>query len=111
MQKKLRIISRNSDLAMWQARHVEQQINLLYPDIDIEIIGITTQGDKLLDRSLDKIGGKGLFIKELEVALQNNLADLAVHSLKDLPANLTPGICLDVAYIPLKSQISFAASG
>ena len=55
MQKKLRIISRNSDLAMWQARHVEQQINLLYPDIDIEIIGITTQGDKLLDRSLDKI--------------------------------------------------------
>ena len=91
MQKKLRIISRNSDLAMWQARHVEQQINLLYPDIDIEIIGITTQGDKLLDRSLDKIGGKGLFIKELEVALQNNLADLAVHSLKDLPANLTPG--------------------
>ena len=94
MQKKLRIISRNSDLAMWQARHVQQQINLHYPDINIEIIGITTQGDRLLDRSLDKIGGKGLFIKELEVALLNNKADLAVHSLKDLPANLTPGFKL-----------------
>jgi hydroxymethylbilane synthase len=90
MQKNIRIITRNSDLAMWQARHVAQKIKQLYPDIKTEIIGITTQGDRFLDTSLDKIGGKGLFIKELEQALINQDADIAVHSLKDLPANLTP---------------------
>lgn len=86
--KKIRIISRNSKLAMWQALHVEEQLKLKYPHLEIEIIGITTEGDRILDKSLDKIGGKGLFIKELESQLLLGNADIAVHSLKDLPANL-----------------------
>ncbi len=88
IQNTIRIISRNSELALWQARFVEQEIKRIYPQVKVEIKGITTQGDKLLDRSLDKIGGKGLFIKELEQSLLCNEADIAVHSLKDLPANL-----------------------
>lgn len=86
--KKIRIISRNSKLAMWQALHVEEQLKLKYPHLKVEIIGITTEGDRILDKSLDKIGGKGLFIKELESQLLLGNADIAVHSLKDLPANL-----------------------
>lgn len=91
---KLRIISRNSALALWQANFVKASLNELYPDLQTEIIGITTQGDKILDRSLDKIGGKGLFIKELELALLEDTADIAVHSLKDLPAKLNPDFIL-----------------
>ncbi|MDD3267541.1 MAG: hydroxymethylbilane synthase [Burkholderiales bacterium] len=91
---KLRIVSRNSKLAMWQATHVQDLLVKLYPDIQIEIIGITTEGDRILDKSLDKIGGKGLFIKELETHLLNKTADIAVHSLKDLPANLFPEFSL-----------------
>ena len=83
---KLRIISRNSKLALVQASFVSDKIKELYPDLEIEIIGITTQGDKILDKTLDKIGGKGLFIKELQQHLLDGTADLAVHSLKDLPA-------------------------
>lgn len=94
MNKPLKIISRNSKLAMWQANFVSQQLTSLYPDLKIEIIGITTKGDKILDKALDKIGGKGLFIKELEHAIQNNTADLAIHSLKDLPAVLPHGFSL-----------------
>ncbi|RTK98617.1 MAG: hydroxymethylbilane synthase [Proteobacteria bacterium] len=86
----IRIISRNSKLAMWQANHVKQILSSHYPEISIEIIGVTTEGDRILDKSLDKIGGKGLFIKELETQLMMKSADLAVHSLKDLPANLLP---------------------
>ena len=92
--KKLRIISRNSKLALWQANFVRQQLLIHYPDLEIEIIGVTTSGDKLLDGSLSKIGGKGLFIKELEVGLLNNEADIAVHSLKDLPVSLNSEFCL-----------------
>ena len=88
--QKIRIVSRNSQLAMWQARHVEQQLRLHYPELEVEIIGITTEGDRILDKSLEKIGGKGLFIKELEYQLLAGTADIAVHSLKDLPANLAP---------------------
>lgn len=86
--KQLKIISRNSKLALWQAEHVQQLLKQHYPDIMIEIIGVTTEGDRILDKSLDKIGGKGLFIKELEQQLLAGNADIAVHSLKDLPANL-----------------------
>lgn len=86
----IRIISRNSKLAMWQANHVKQELSRHYPELSIEIIGVTTEGDRILDKSLDKIGGKGLFIKELETQLIMKTADLAVHSLKDLPANLLP---------------------
>ncbi len=92
--KKIRIISRKSPLAMAQANIVKAQLQTIHSDLDVEIIGVTTKGDEILDQALDKIGGKGLFIKELEIALQNNKADLAVHSLKDLPANLLPGFSL-----------------
>lgn len=92
--QKIRIITRNSKLAMWQAEHVQQQLINLYPQMLVEIIGITTEGDRILDKSLDKIGGKGLFIKELETQLLAGAADIAVHSLKDLPANLITGFKL-----------------
>ena len=92
--QKLRIISRSSKLALWQADYVLQQLLIHYPNLEIEIIGVTTKGDRILDGSLSKLGGKGLFIKELEVGLLNNGADIAVHSLKDLPVSLNPEFCL-----------------
>lgn len=85
----MRIATRKSKLALWQANHVANLIQKIYPDIVIEIRGFTTKGDKITDQSLSQIGGKGLFIKELEVALQNGEADIAVHSLKDIPAKLS----------------------
>ena len=88
MIKKITIASRESPLAMWQAKHIKTQLNLLYPDLTIQIKGFKTQGDIILDKSLATIGGKGLFIKELEQALLSKDADLAVHSMKDLPMNI-----------------------
>lgn len=88
MIKKITIASRESPLAIWQAEHIKTQLNLLYPDLSIQIKGFKTQGDIILDKSLATIGGKGLFIKELEQALLNKDADLAVHSMKDLPMNI-----------------------
>ena len=88
---KLTIASRESRLAMWQAEHVKAQLHLLYPHCNIEILGMTTRGDQILDRALSKVGGKGLFVKELEVAMADGKADLAVHSLKDVPMELPPG--------------------
>ena len=88
MIKKITIASRESPLAMWQAKHIKTQLNLLYPDLTIQIKGFKTQGDIILDKSLATIGGKGLFIKELEQALLNKDADLAVHSMKDLPMDI-----------------------
>ncbi|MFN4328045.1 MAG: hydroxymethylbilane synthase [Limnobacter sp.] len=85
---KIRIASRESRLAMWQAEHVKDRLLGLPGVTEVEIIGMTTQGDQILDRSLSKIGGKGLFIKELEVALLEGRADLAVHSGKDIPMEL-----------------------
>ncbi|WP_338844463.1 hydroxymethylbilane synthase [Massilia sp. W12] len=90
------IASRESRLAMWQAQTVQQQLSLLYPQCSINILGMTTRGDQILDRSLSKVGGKGLFVKELEVALEEKRADLAVHSLKDVPMELPPGFALPV---------------
>jgi hydroxymethylbilane synthase len=88
---RLVIVSRESRLAMWQAEHVKTQLSLLYPHCNIEILGMTTRGDQILDRTLSKVGGKGLFVKELEVAMADGLADLAVHSLKDVPMELPAG--------------------
>ena len=76
---------------MWQAEHVRAQLSLLYPQCSIEILGMTTRGDQILDRALSKVGGKGLFVKELEVAMAEGRADLAVHSLKDVPMDLPEG--------------------
>ena len=92
--KKLVIASRESMLAMWQAEHIKGRLKALYPDCEVEILGMTTRGDQILDRTLSKIGGKGLFIKELEQALQDGRADLAVHSIKDVPMELPVGFAL-----------------
>jgi hydroxymethylbilane synthase len=91
---KLIIASRESRLAMWQAEHVRAQLSLLYPQCSIEILGMTTRGDQILDRALSQVGGKGLFVKELEVAMAEGRADLAVHSLKDVPMDLPDGFAL-----------------
>nr|WP_250208003.1 hydroxymethylbilane synthase [Curvibacter sp. CHRR-16] len=86
------IATRESRLALWQARHV--QALLQQQGLGVELLGMTTQGDQILDRTLSKVGGKGLFVKELEVALQEGRADLAVHSLKDVPMELPEGFAL-----------------
>jgi hydroxymethylbilane synthase len=88
------IASRESALAMWQAEHIRDRLSTLYPQTKVSILGMTTQGDQILNVSLSKIGGKGLFVKELETALEDGRADLAVHSLKDVPMNLPDGFTL-----------------
>lgn len=92
--KKLIIASRESALAMWQANHIQARLRALYPDCDVQILGMTTTGDQILDKPLANIGGKGLFIKELENALYDGRADLAVHSMKDVPMNMPEGFAL-----------------
>ena len=79
---------------MWQAQHVRDRLLALYPHCDVQILGMTTRGDQILDRTLSKVGGKGLFVKELEVAMSEGRADLAVHSLKDVPMELPAGFAL-----------------
>lgn len=92
--RKLVIASRESALAMWQARHIQARLQALYPEATVEILGMTTTGDQILDSPLARIGGKGLFVKELEQALADGRADLAVHSMKDVPMNLPEGFAL-----------------
>jgi len=94
LPQKLVIASRESALAMWQARHIQQRLQSLYPGMQVEILGMTTTGDQILDSPLSSIGGKGLFVKELEQALADGRADLAVHSMKDVPMNLPDGFSL-----------------
>jgi len=79
---------------MWQARHIQSRLQSLYPDTEVTILGMTTTGDQILDTPLAKVGGKGLFVKELETALADGRADLAVHSMKDVPMNLPEGFIL-----------------
>jgi hydroxymethylbilane synthase len=91
LPQKIVIASRESALAMWQARHIQARLLELYPRMQVEILGMTTTGDQILDSPLARIGGKGLFVKELEQALEDGRADLAVHSMKDVPMNLPEG--------------------
>ena len=91
---RLRIATRQSELAMWQARDVAQRLAALDDVDDVELVPMSTRGDDILDRSLQKIGGKGLFIKELEIAMQASRADIAVHSMKDVPAKMPDGFCI-----------------
>ena len=79
---------------MWQSEHVAAELKRLYPHCEVSILGITTRGDQIVDRPLAQIGGKGLFVKELEAALEDGRADLAVHSAKDVPMRLSQGLCL-----------------
>ncbi|WP_436899405.1 hydroxymethylbilane synthase [Acinetobacter gyllenbergii] len=94
--KTLKIATRQSPLALWQAEHIRSRLNALYPDLTVELLKFVTQGDKILDTPLAKIGGKGLFVKELEAALLDGRADLAVHSMKDVPMHLPEGLSLAV---------------
>ncbi|MEW9899098.1 hydroxymethylbilane synthase [Chitinivorax sp. PXF-14] len=96
LPSRLVIASRESLLAMWQAEHIQARLRALYPGLEVDILGMTTQGDRILDVTLNKIGGKGLFVKELEVALEEGRADIAVHSMKDVPMNLPEGFTLAV---------------
>jgi len=100
MPKTLRIATRQSELALWQARHVQVRLQTALPEIDVVLLPIRTEGDRILDRPLAEIGGKGLFLKELEAALVAGEADLAVHSMKDVPAELPPGMALPVVLAP-----------
>ncbi len=88
----LRIATRKSPLALWQAEHVRQRLQTLHPGLEVELVTMTTQGDRVLDSPLAKIGGKGLFVKELENGMLDGRADIAVHSMKDVPAELPTGL-------------------
>jgi hydroxymethylbilane synthase len=93
MARNVVIATRESRLAMWQAEHVRDLLQRRFGD-SVSLLAMTTRGDQILDRSLSKVGGKGLFVKELETALEDGRADLAVHSLKDVPMDLPPGFAL-----------------
>ena len=92
----IRIATRKSPLAMWQAEHVAAALRAAHPGLQVELLGMSTQGDKILDTPLAKIGGKGLFVKELEQGMLEGRADLAVHSMKDVPVELPAGLHLPV---------------
>ena len=91
MKTALRIATRESPLALWQAEFVKAALQAQHPDIQVELLGMTSRGDQLLDAPLNKVGGKGLFVKELEAALLAGDADIAVHSMKDVPTVLPDG--------------------
>ena len=92
--RKLVIATRRSRLALWQAEHIAAQLKKFHPKLGVELLPLSTRGDELIDQRLDKAGGKGLFVKELESAMAEGRADLAVHSMKDVPAELPPGFAL-----------------
>jgi hydroxymethylbilane synthase len=96
-QAPLRIATRKSQLALWQAEHVAALLRAAHPGLEVELVPMVTQGDRIQDRTLAAIGGKGLFIKELEVALEEERADIAVHSMKDLPGDLPDGLIIGAA--------------
>src|SRR5471030_3322519 len=95
---------------MWQAEHVRDRLRGLHPRCQVELLGLSTRGDEVLDTSLSKIGGKGLFVKELEVALADGRADLAVHSAKDVPMELPEGFALG-AYLEREDPRDAFVSG
>jgi len=92
--KRLVIATRRSRLALWQAEHVKRQLEARHPGLEVALLPLSTRGDELVDVRLDDAGGKGLFIKELESAMAEGRADIAVHSMKDVPAELPPGFAL-----------------
>ena len=90
--KQLRIATRSSPLALWQAEDVSRRLKDIYPELDIQLVTMTTRGDKILDAPLAKVGGKGLFVKELETGMLDGIADIAVHSMKDVPVEFPEGL-------------------
>lgn len=97
MSGALRIATRRSRLALWQAEHVASRLAAVHPGLVVSLVPIVTEGDRIQDRSLAAVGGKGLFIKELETAMLEGVADLAVHSMKDLPGRMPPGFAIAAA--------------
>jgi len=95
-QQTVRIATRKSALALWQAEYVKAQLEHFHPGINVELIPMTTKGDIILDTPLAKVGGKGLFVKELEVAMLEDRADIAVHSMKDVPVEFPEGLGLEI---------------
>lgn len=96
MAELIRIATRTSPLALWQAEHVAARLQALHSDLHVELVGMTTRGDKILDSPLSRIGGKGLFVKELELGMLEGSADIAVHSMKDVPMEFPEGLHLAV---------------
>jgi len=92
----IRIATRKSLLALWQAEYVKRELERHHPGLEVELLGMTTKGDRILDAPLAKVGGKGLFVKELEQAMYDGRADIAVHSMKDVPVELPEGMALPV---------------
>jgi len=108
--KRLVIASRESRLAMWQAEHVQRRLRECYPRCEVSILGMTTEGDRRLDRALAEIGGKGLFTKELELALLDARADLAVHSLKDVPMEIGEAFSLAAVLVREDPRDAFVSA-
>ncbi len=106
----LRIATRKSPLALWQAEHIKARLLALYPQLTVELVTFTTQGDKILDVPLAKIGGKGLFVKELEAAMLDGRADIAVHSMKDVPMEFPEGLELGVICARENPQDAFVSN-
>ena len=103
------IATRESRLALWQAEHIKARLEALYPGCQVELLGMTTRGDQILDRPLAKVGGKGLFVKELETALLDGRAHIAVHSMKDVPMMMEPEFalpCITAREVPLDAFVS-----
>jgi hydroxymethylbilane synthase len=108
--KQLRIATRQSALALWQAEHVAARLRAAHADLQVELVPMTTRGDQILDQPLSAIGGKGLFLKELEVAMLEGRADIAVHSLKDVPMELEPGFALGAVLERADAADAFVSS-
>ncbi len=106
----LRIATRESPLALWQARHVQAALQQLHPKLQVELLPMTTQGDQILNAPLSSAGGKGLFVKELEQAMLEGRADLAVHSMKDVPVQQPDGLCLSAYLEPEDPRDAFVSN-
>lgn len=110
MRRRLRIATRRSELALWQARHVQTRLQALHPGLEVTLLPVSTRGDRITDRPLADIGGKGLFLKELEAAMQRGEAELAVHSMKDVPAELPTGMSLPAVLAPASPYDAFVSN-
>lgn len=108
--KSVVIATRQSALALWQAGYVSSQLKRHYPDLQVSLLGLTTEGDRRLESSLATIGGKGLFVKELEQALADGRADIAVHSMKDVPMQLPAGFCIEAVLAREEPRDAFVSN-
>lgn len=108
--KTIRIATRKSALALWQAEYVKAQLELNHPDLNVELVPMSTKGDKILDTPLAKVGGKGLFVKELETAMLEGRADIAVHSMKDVPVEFPEGLELNTICVREDPRDAFVSN-